>query len=289
MHTGDNLSFFFFPVGGGVGIATNTLVLSTTGIAFTLSPDPLTFGSQPTGSVSPPQTVTVTRGGGVPISAVHVGGANADDFIVSSDACSGTTSPASSSDTCGIHVRFALSAQATSSATLTVSSGPAFADSHSISLSGIGTTPLSGPPGPQGPAGPTGPQGPSGAAGPAGPAGPTGPAGPQGATGPQGPAGPQGPPGAVVCKNTPFAHLLCSQLFATRTFTFAPGMSSDASFTLTRDRMLFARGTLRLHRGRIVKVRLHTLRRVPAGRYTLTIRAHQRGASLVVSRAVRVH
>jgi hypothetical protein len=152
-------------------------------------------------------------------------------------------------------------------------------------VSGTGIAPLSGPPGPQGPAGPTGPQGPTG---PAGPTGATGPAGPHGAIGPQGPAGPQGPPGAVVCKNTLFAHLLCNQLFAAGTFTFAPAMSRDATFTLTKDRLLFARGTLRLHHGRIVRVQLRTLRHVGAGRYLLTIRAHERRAPMVVSRTVRV-
>jgi hypothetical protein len=81
---------------------------------------------------------------------------------------------------------------------------------------------------------------------------------------------------------------VCSQLFVAGTWTFAPSMANDAQFTLTRHSVVFAKGTLRLRKGQIVGAHLRALRRVPAGRYTLTIRSRARGAVYAVSRVVRV-
>jgi Collagen triple helix repeat (20 copies) len=170
-------------------------LLSITGVAFTLGPDPVDFGSQPVGSLSAVRTFTVTRGAGVTITSVKMTGASPDDFLVTGDTCTGTTGAGSSPSTCEIHVRFAPSAEGAQGGALTVTSGSPFDDSHAVTLSGTGTQAQQGPVGPQGPAGPQGPQGPVGPTGPSGPAGPAGPQGPQGPIGPTGPSGPAGPAG----------------------------------------------------------------------------------------------
>ena len=262
LHTGDILQVnFSHSSAGDPGFTTNALSLSSTGIAFTLSASAFDFGNQPLGALSPPQTFTVTRGGGVTISSADV---NADDFLKSSDQCSGTTGPASAVSTCDVHVRFAPSALAGISAGLTVTSGDG--STGVVALSGTGVPAGSGPAGPQGPTGA------NGATGPAGPAGPQGPA---------------GPAGKVVCRNTLAARLLCDQLFQPGTWTVA-GLSGGASISLSRAGVVYARGRAKLRDGRVVSARLRPLRHVGPGRYQMTLRVRRHGTVVRVARGVRL-
>ena len=126
----------------------------------------------PQGTLSAPQTVTVTNNELAPISinGFVFSGANANDFVVTADTCNGEIEAIT---TCTASIGFAPQAQGARAATLTVQ------------IEGLAdpATALSGTAGPlpQGPAGGTGAQGP---AGPSGSQGPAGTQGPAGATGP---------------------------------------------------------------------------------------------------------
>jgi sugar lactone lactonase YvrE len=119
-----------------------------------LSPGGLGFGSAgspvPQGTVSAPQSVTITNIGAMPmvISGFGVGGANPDDFFTSNDTCH---APVPSNGTCTVQMRFAPQAAGSRSATLTAQSNDA--PSSPLPLSGT-AGPL-----PQGPAGGQGPPG----------------------------------------------------------------------------------------------------------------------------------
>ncbi len=126
-HSGDALTFSFCPVTAGVCANTNTILLSSTGVAFTVTPSSQDLGSVGVGSIGTPTVLTVTRGPGVAISGVQVSGANADDFLVTSNSCADTTSA-----TCEIHLRFAPSATGARSATVTITSAASFADLHTV-------------------------------------------------------------------------------------------------------------------------------------------------------------
>lgn len=146
-----------------------------------LSPSPtaLSFPTQPATTIGGPQTVTLANPGELGEASVHVSdltlvGANLDDFLITSDACTGATVPAQGS--CQLAIRFAPAAPGASTTTLRVTS-----DAHGspldVNLSGTATSPPTVGLGPIGPVGPIGPMGPTGPVGPAGPTGPQSPAG----------------------------------------------------------------------------------------------------------------
>jgi len=112
-----------------------------------------------------------------------------------------------------------------------------------------------------------------------------GPTGATGATGPQGPQGPQGPPGMPVCRNTPAPIIVCNALFVPGTWTVgvAPLHASEA---LSRGRTTYARGSARVTRNGPLAVRLHKLRRLNHGRFTLTVRVAGRGIHMTLRRTV---
>ena len=125
--------------------------------------------------------------------------------------------------------------------------------------------------GPTGPTGPTGPLGPVGPTGPAGAAGPAGVAGPAGTNGKEGPAGKQGPPGKVelvTCKATKVkgkSVQKCTSKLVSGTVKL-----TAAGATLSRNGSVYAVGAARLSHGRL-SLRLRPLRKLPRGRYTLTL------------------
>jgi Collagen triple helix repeat (20 copies) len=143
-----------------------------------------------------------------------------------------------------------------------------------------------GPEGPQGPNGPQGPQGPNGPQGPTGPGGATGPQGAAGGTGPQGTAGAQGLPGPAGPKGdrgprgrrgpvgeTP--KVTCGSRGAERRVrcrVIVGGGESRVALRLrlSRNGDLYATGA-RIARSRRTNVRLHALRRIQPGRYTLLV------------------
>ena len=152
----------------------------------------LTFGSPtpvPQGTVSPPQPVTITSSGTLPlkVKGFSFGGTDPGDFFIGSDTCREEIEPGQD---CVANVRFAPQANGARSATLNVlTNAPT---DPSVSLSGT-AGPL--PEGPTGPTGATGATGSTGATGPTGPTGATGATGDTGATGATGDTGPTGDTG----------------------------------------------------------------------------------------------
>ncbi len=122
--------------------------LSGTGVVPTvsLSTTSVNFNSQPTGMTSAAQPVVLTNTGmgTLSISTAAISGANAGNFAMSTDTCSGAT--LTYNGTCTINLTLTPSATGSLSATLT------FTDNNNavknstqpVSLSGTGTTPLVG-------------------------------------------------------------------------------------------------------------------------------------------------
>jgi virginiamycin B lyase len=111
-----------------------------------VSASSLVFGSQPLGTFGAPRTLTVSnRGhGDLTFGNARVTG---DDFLISSDDCSGTT--VSLGGTCTLRLRFGPSAIGARAATLQLPGD----DPLTVSLSGTGGQLPQGPAGPRGPAG----------------------------------------------------------------------------------------------------------------------------------------
>jgi IPT/TIG domain/Collagen triple helix repeat (20 copies) len=131
----------------------------------------------------------------------------------------------------------------------------------------IGSDGAEGKPGERGPEGPAGTNGKEGA---------MGLAGPQGPAGAQGPAGPAGAPGKVelvTCKlvkkkRRKTQH--CKTKLVSGTVKFKASGASAARATLSRHGRVFAAGAASVRHGRM-RLRLERLRRLRAGRYTLTL------------------
>jgi hypothetical protein len=129
----------------------------------------------------------------------------------------------------------------------------------------VGVEGIEGLPGPEGKAGVLGERGPTGASGA------TGSAGAQGPPGPAGPAGKEGPAGKVelvTCKNVDSKQKCTTKLVSGTVRFTATGSSAHA--TLSRHGAVYAAGTARNVHGRM-SLRLLTVRRLSAGRYTLTL------------------
>jgi hypothetical protein len=108
-----------------------------------------------------------------------------------------------------------------------------------------------------------------------------------GPTGATGPTGPQGPPGMPVCRNTPATIILCDALFVPGTWTVGP-KPLRATDVLSRGRTIYARGAGTMTRSGRLSVRLHKLRRLNRGRYTLTIRLVGHGVNATLRRTVTI-
>lgn len=223
------------------------------------------FGLQGLDTIGTPQSIVISAdGGGAQITSVHLTGADAEDFLISSDGCTGATVNESTDATCAIGVRFAPFQEGARDAVLAVSS-TASAGTLEVPLAGSGTGLPGGPAGSQGARGEAGPQG----------IGTLGETGPQGQAGPQGTAGPRGltgPPGRdAICKvlrGRGAPRIRCA---------LAAGKVSLARASLTRAGRTYALGTVASLRA------VHG--DLPAGRYTLRYRYG--GHSLTV--AVVVH
>ncbi len=227
------------------------------------------FGSQALDTIGAPQSIVISaESGGAQITGVHVTGAAAEDFLISSDGCTGATVESETHATCTVGVRFAPFQEGARDAVLSVSS-TASAGTLEVPLAGSGTGL------PSGPAGAQGARGEAGSKGSAGTPGQTGASGPQGQTGPQGPAGARGLTGL------PGRDAICKVLRGGRgtqriRCTLAAGKAGAARASLTRDRLTYARGTI---------ASLHAVHGyLPAGRYTLRYRygGHSLTAAVVV-------
>lgn len=142
----------------------------------------LSFPIQPATTIGSPQTLTLTNPGEPGEPTLHVTdltlvGANLNDFLITSDACTGANIPVQGS--CQLAIRFAPAAPGASTTTLRVTSD-APASPLDVALSGTAASPPTVGLGPIGPVGPAGQQG---------AIGPVGPTGRQGAIGPSGPIG----------------------------------------------------------------------------------------------------
>ena len=105
--------------------------------ALSASPNALTFPSQPVGSRSATQTVTLNSGGGAPlmVQSMTLSGSNAGDFAISTDACTGVTLAVGS--TCAIGITFQPTAAATRNGLLMMATN-APGSPHSVTLTGTG-------------------------------------------------------------------------------------------------------------------------------------------------------
>jgi hypothetical protein len=222
------------------------------------------FGaSQARETLGAPRAVVVTPAlGTADVTSVKLAGTDVDDFLISSDRCTGAALDAGAGATCRVNVRFAPSVIGARHATLEVTS-TASNTTLSVSLDGVGGSLAAGPSGQDGAGGAAGAKGDKGDAGAAGSAGSAGTAGGTGATGAQGAAGTTGLQGKAgkngrdaVCtvkraKGTP--KVTCKLVSSTR----------KASATLTRQGKVYARGTV---------ASLRTVRKLGAGVYTLRYR-----------------
>ena len=122
------------PVGAGAG--------PLPGPALTVNPAALTFASQPQGTVSGAQTVTITNSGSAPVivSGVNLSGTNSADFRQTST-CPLSPSTLAASGSCAVSITFVPSATGTRSASLSVTSN-APGSPHVAALSGTGAPAL---------------------------------------------------------------------------------------------------------------------------------------------------
>ena len=106
---------------------------------ITVSPSPMDFGSPVAGSSSSPLTITVTNTGtaDLTISTITIGGANADQFSIQNDSCSGQTIAPASSAT--LEVVFNPTSIDIKSATLSIPSDDPDEATVGVALTGIGT------------------------------------------------------------------------------------------------------------------------------------------------------
>jgi hypothetical protein len=240
---------------GNTGVS---VLLNLPAIGFSATP---VFGTQPQATFGPPQTVTVTNTDSLaPLTITDVGitGTNRDDFLISSDDCTGARLAPSA--TCDVHVRFGPDSSGAKVAALKFTDN-APANPQSIALSGTGGALPQGPPGTNGT---------------------NGTSGTTGAQGPQGPAGPQGPPGrdaTVTCKSKGSKKVKCKVAFATA--------ASVSKARLSRDGVTYASGRPVAVNGKLV-LKFPSAHALPPGRYTLTVVQVTGGKRVVTKSRVRV-
>ncbi|MHB1570109.1 MAG: choice-of-anchor D domain-containing protein, partial [Solirubrobacteraceae bacterium] len=258
--TGVNQSLITFPsLLASFGLAVSVPVAQ-------VSPaTPPVFAATPQGTLSAPETLTISNGGqqDLSIRGLSFAGADPGDFVISSDSCLEQVPPGES---CQITVSFAPQGQGSRTATLQIASTD-FANSPTqVPLSGTGAGL------PQGPAAAAGPQGPAGPHGPAGPQGQTGATGAQGRTGATGPAGNVQ---LITCKaiTKVVRHHrrrvdVCRSRLVSGTVKFT---TSEQRAQLSRGRIVYGTGaTVSLGHGR-TQVLLSDPRPLRRGRYTLIL------------------
>jgi hypothetical protein len=162
--------------GTGVNQSFVTGAAQPTGVAVSvpvlgISPSaPSAFASTPQGTLSAPQTLTLSNAGqqALSLSGLSFAGADPADFLIGSDTCLGFIDPGSS---CQLTIYFAPEAEGSRSASLQIQSNDYAKSPASVPLSGTGGQL------PQGPAGQSGAPARTERLGRRGPAGPAGPAG----------------------------------------------------------------------------------------------------------------
>ncbi len=203
----------------GQGSAMSHALAVLTPDPATVDPESLAFGAQAKGTLGPAQTVTVTAGTlPLQVERVKTEGTGQDDFLLSTDGCSGET--LAPGEQCPVRVRFAPSEEGQRTAKLVFQSNGA--DDPTVTLTGDGG---------QLPAGPPGEPGPNGTPGP------SGLPGPPGTSGSEGPRGSQGPAGRDVklrCRRVGKGRVLCTATFpdgSKRRFRAKAGRQRGATIT----------------------------------------------------------
>jgi hypothetical protein len=222
-----------------------------------VGPSPLTFATQPQNTISAPQAVTVTNTGLGPlvVTGLMFGGADPEDFLITSNGCLG---PISGGSSCTVGVGFAPQAQGARSASLLIASNDPNGTA-SVTLSGTGGQLPQGPPAQTGRTGATG------------------------ATGATGLQGPVGKIELVVChkvtkRTTTKGHRhkttvqTCSTRLVSGTVKFTID-SGDLGASVSRARRVYATGVaLPTGPGRWQLMLTRHIRHLRSGRYTLTLR-----------------
>jgi hypothetical protein len=115
-----------------------TIALSGKGTEITMSPSPVSFGSETVGTTSAPMTVTVTNHGttAVKVTSAVIAGADKADFAITSNNC---TTIAASGGTCSISVTFTPAASGARTGTLSLTDNDKGTPQTDV-LSGTGTT-----------------------------------------------------------------------------------------------------------------------------------------------------
>jgi hypothetical protein len=229
----------------------------------------LSFGSQTTGQPGPVLWLSVKNAGPTPLTfsgEAQIGGLDVGDFKIPSgdDLCENTT--LEPGQACSIGVQFTASENGPRSATLSLAAGNGYAPT--VSLTGTGVAPNSGPPGNNGTKGETGP---TGAAGPQGSVGLTGTSGP---TGPEGKEGPAGKVEIVTCTKKGGKQTCTTKLVTGPVKLMTTALAARA--TLSRRGRVVATGTVRKVNGHIEFLLRDPRVALPHGRYTLTF-SHQTG------------
>jgi hypothetical protein len=240
----------------------------------TVAPTSLTFPTQAQNTIGIGQIVTVTAGSeALQIHNVQPSGADASDFIVTADGCTGETlQPA---ETCTLLVRFAPSAEGPRSASLTVHANvtgleiPLSGEGGQLPSAERGELGKQDPQGTPGQTGPVGALGTNGARGPKGAKGARGPKGAKSARGPKGAKSARGPAGndaKVTCRVIrSHRKVICSVTLQGK----LTKQSSQAR--LTKSGRTYARGTLAsLRLSRVILRDTYTLRLTIEG-HTLVI------------------
>ncbi|MEO8687855.1 MAG: FG-GAP-like repeat-containing protein [Solirubrobacteraceae bacterium] len=276
----------FLAANSGTGANSVSVLLNTTPWPATF-PENVEFPDREVGSIGAPQVLTVANTGGevLRVTAAAFGGPQPDDFIKTSDGCTGTSVPPGGQ--CLIRARFAPTATGARSATLRLTDNT-IQGSHISQFTGVGIDPVEGGGG-TGPKGPAGPTGPAGAPGMNGAPGTPGARGADGATGPPGATGPRGPAGrdaTVRCKpkrsRSGSVKVTCTVRFASRV------ARSSVRVRLVRGNTVYATARRTVRRGRVA-IRVHPRARLQHARYRLLLTfVDERGRATTVSQRVRL-
>lgn len=223
--------------------------------AATLSAATPGFGAaQARETLGAPRAIVVTPAlGTAQVTDVTLAGPDVDDFIISSDRCTGVALDSGAGTACTVNVRFSPSVVGARHAALQVTS-TASNTVLSVPLDGVGGSLASGPAGPVGQDGAAGAKGDGGARGAGGAAGPGGASGATGTAGPQGKAGKNGRDAVCTVKRAKGAPKVTCKLTSAK----------SARATLTRLGRVYARGTV---------ASLRAIRMVRPGAYTLRYRS----------------
>ena len=127
---------------GGVAGTQQTIALTGIGVtaatAVTVQPTSLSFTSTGVGSISPPQSVTITNTGTEPLTINGIGVGSSLDFAETSPSCLALQNILAVGQSCTVNVTFTPTASGTRNASLSISDN-ASGSPQTVALTGIGT------------------------------------------------------------------------------------------------------------------------------------------------------